>query len=404
MAASTELSTLNVTAAIQRLSIEKTRELVFRLGVQDYVLDNIDIQYGGITRTIKYVEVWLDRDTEASWEKLVSSLKCIGKNVLAEEVEAVYSQGEEASVPSTSSAPLASATPTPMQSLGTLAQLETTPLPPTVTMTTATVKPPVPALQSPAVSMERVAEVKAEIEKFEEEFSNIKSDTRAFLSDKESQDAKFLARFRDHLLDLPVSRRAIHARFFYKNEDEIFNSKTIERIFAILRRYCNYSNYDIILHLVKKFCNMSLKKRMEIYRVSFESFEVTTTVDIYLCAVSAHPQGEVYQAFSKMIMTIDKPASECTLHEIRQLKESLAESADIHSYSAYIESVGTSSVLVVLRIPQSCVVWVGRAVTSTFMQEHRLVKVSIDGRDITYYQDKEYLVCYLNNQSKYFRQ
>jgi hypothetical protein len=46
MAASTEPSTLDVVTAIQRLSVEKTRELVFRLGVQDYVLDNIDIQYG----------------------------------------------------------------------------------------------------------------------------------------------------------------------------------------------------------------------------------------------------------------------------------------------------------------------------------------------------------------------
>ena len=85
--------------------------------------------------------------------------------------------------------------------------------------------------------MERVAEVKAEIAKFEDEFSNLESDTREFLSDKESQDPKFLARFCDHLLDLAASKRAIHARFFYKNEDEIFNAKSIKRIFAILCRY-----------------------------------------------------------------------------------------------------------------------------------------------------------------------
>ena len=394
MAASTELSTLHVTTAIQRLSMERTRELVFCLGVEDYVLDNIDTVYSGTTRNIKYIEAWREHDAEASWGKLASGLRGIGMNALAKEVVSMYiSKGEEAAVPTISPASLTSFTPPPLQPLGMPAQLNAGPFPPTVAMTTATVKPLVPALQSTAVNMERVAEVKAEIEKFEEEFSNIKSDTRAYLSDKESQDPKFLARFRDHLLDLPVSKRAIHATFFYKNEDEIFNAKNIERIFAILRRHCNYSNYDIILHLVKKFCGMSLKNRMEKYRDSFESFEVTTTVDIYLCAVSAHPQSEVYQEFSKMVATIDKPASECTLHEIRQLRESLAEGADIHSYSAYIESVTTSSVMVVLRIPQSCVVWVGMAMTPDFMHAHHLTEVSIDGKDITFYHGQEYLVC-----------
>ena len=395
MAVSTELSTLDVVTAIQRLSVEKTRELVFHLGVQDYVLDNIDIQYGGTTRNIKYVEAWLDHDTDASWGKLVSGLRGIGMNVLAKEVESIYiSKGEKAAAPTTSSAPLISATPPPQLSVNTPAQLEAAPLPPTVTTTTETAKSLVPAInptQSPAVNMERVAQVRAEIEKFEEEFSNLKSDTREFLSDKESQDPKFLARFRDHLLDLPVSKRTFHAKFFYKNEDEIFKTETIERIFAILHRYCNYFNYDIILHLVKKFCDAVLKKRMLDYRDSFQSFEIDTTINIFLAAISASP--EMCEAFSRMAARIDKSANECTLHEVRQVKEAIANTASLHTYSVYIESVAESSVLVVLRIPLSCVEWVGVAMTPDFMQAHHLTEVSIDGRDITFYQSREYLVC-----------
>ena len=388
------LSPNNVVTALQSLSIAKTRELVFRLGVQDYVLDNIDIQYDGTTRNIKYVQAWIDSDTHASWKKLVSRLKEIDMNVLAEEVESTYvSKNEEASVPTAS---LTSATPPPLQLVSSPARLEAAPVPVSIAMTTAAVGPLTPVLnptQSPAVNMERVAKVKVEIENFEEEFSHLNSDIRVFLSNKESKDAQFLAIFRDHLIDLPVSKKAIHARFFYKNEDEIFNAKNIERIFAILRRYCNYSNYDIILHLVKRFCDVSLKKRMQKYRDSFDSFEEATTVDIYLCAISVHPKSDVYQAFSKMVMTIEKSESECTLREIRQVRESLAESADIHSYSAYVEFKTTNSVLVVLRIPPSCVVWVGVAMTPDFMQAHHLTDVSIDGKDITFYQHKEYLVC-----------
>ena len=395
MAASTEPSTLDVVTAIQRLSVEKTRELVFRLGVQDYVLDNIDIQYGGTTRNIKYVEAWLDRDTDASWGKLVSGLRGIGMNVLAKEVESTYiSKDEEAAVPTTSSTPLILATPPPQLSVDTPAQLEAAPLPPTVTTTTETAKPLVPALnpaQSPAVNMERVAQVRAEIESFEEEFSNLKSDTREFLSDKESQNPKFLARFRDHLLDLPVSKRAVHGRFFDQKEKEILNAENIEKIFAVLRPYCNYSNYDIILHLVNKFCDAVLKKRMLGYRDSFQSFEIDTTIDIFLAAISACP--EMCEAFSRMATKINKPGNECTLHDVRQVKEAIAKAASLHSYSVYIESVAESSVLVVLRIPLSCVVWVGMAMTPDFMQAHHLTDVSINGEEIMLYQSREYLVC-----------
>ena len=396
MAASTEPSTLDVVTAIQRLSVEKTRELVFRLGVQDYVLDNIDIQYGGTTRNIKYVEAWLDRDTDASWGKLVSGLREIGMNVLAKEVESTYiSKDEEAAVPTTSSAPLISATPPPQLSVDTPAQLEAVPLPATVAVTTAPLQLHVTAVnRSTAVNMERVAEVKAAIKKFKDEFFDLKFDAQISLSEKENQDVKFLARFREYLLELSVSERAIHVKFFYQHKNDIYEAESIRMIFNILREYCSYFNYDIILHLVEKFCDAALKKRMLDYRDSLESFEKATTIDIFLCAVSTHQEGAVYQAFSRMVAKIDKPASKCSLHEIRQMNEALARDAYIHPYSVFIESVAESSVLVVLRIPSSCVVWVGVAMTPDFMQAHHLTDVSIDGRDITFYQHKKYLVCY----------
>ena len=399
MAASTELSTLDVVTAIQRLSMEKTRELVFNLGVQDYVLDNIDIQYGGTTRNIKYVEAWLGRDTDARWGKLVSGLRGIGMHVLAKEVESTYiSKGEEAAVPTTSPAPLISATPPPQLSVDTPAQLEAAPLPATVAVTTAPLQLHLTAVnpnRSTVVNMERVAEVKAAIKKFKDEFFELKFDAQMSLSEKETKDVKFIVRFREYLLELSVSERAIHVKFFYQHKLDIRKAVNVEMIFDILREYCTYFNYDIILHLVEKFCDAALKKRMLDYRDSLESFEKATNIDIFLRAVSTHQEGAVYQAFSRMVARINKPASECTLHEVRQLKESLARDAYVHPYSVFIdEGMAESSVLVVLRIPPSCVVWVGVAMTLDFMQAHHLTEVSIDGRDITFYQDKEYLVCY----------
>ena len=242
--------------------------------------------------------------------------------------------------------------------------------------------------------MERVTGVKAAIEQFEEEFADIKAETRSSLTEKESQDLKFLHRFRNHLLELPVAKKAIHIKFFDKNEDEIFSAKNIQRLFTIISRYCNYSNYEIILHLIKKFCEAALKSRMFLYRNSLIQFEMATTIDIYLCAIPAH--REVLEAFSKIVVEIGKPASACTLHEVRQFSEALAERADLLLHSVNIERIAKSSVLVVLRIPPSCTGLVRTAITPEFAHVHHLTEVTVDGVDlaITERERKELACCH----------
>ena len=386
-------STRDVVTALQTLSVAKTRELVFRLGVPVNVLENIDMDYSGTNRNIQYIDAWVNNATKAGWKQVVSGLKEIDINVLAEEVESTYlSNVVEAPLPITDSAFLSSATSPPSQSLNTPAQLEAVPLPVTTSMTTAgpeLLTPAVNLSQPPAVDMERVVKVKVAIEKFKDELIDLKFDAQVFLSEKESKDVKFLARFRNYLLELSVSERAIHIKFFELHKSDIRAAENVEIIFDILRHYCSYFNYDLILTLIRKFCDETLQKRMLDYHHSFETFEKATTVDIYLHAISAYPKGKLFQAFTKMAMTIKMSASECTLYQIRTLKKSLAMDAHIHQYSVFIdEQFVNQSVGVVLCIPSSCVVWTGMAVTPNFMEEHHLSKVSIDGIDIGYYQDR----------------
>ena len=388
MAASSNLSTLEATNAIESLTVEKTRALVFRLGVPVNILDDIETQYNGDNRKQHFIQKWLEIDTSASWGKIVSALQQINMNVLAAGIETMYIT--KAIVPVPTSAPTTASKPS--LSVNTPAQMEAAPLP--VTPTPATVKPPtVHLIQFTAVSKERVAKVQKTIKHFEYEFSDIKSDVRVSLSKRESQDAEFIGKFRDHLLDLPVSKRPIHSKFFRENEDEILEASHIPKLFAILGRYCNYSNYDIILIVVERFCETSLKTRMSSYRDSLEKFEMATTVDVYLCAISAHPEGEIWSQFSRMVLKINKPASECTLYQVRQLKELIMERASLHSYSAYIVSTGEGSVSVGLCFPRGCGWWVACVVTPEFRKTHYLTEVTIDGYDIT---SHEFMVRIIN--------
>ena len=79
--------------------------------------------------------------------------------------------------------------------------------------TTQPAQPPVPS-QAITVYTSSVQEVKATILELEERFSDLISDTEEEICEKENRDKKFLNRFRNRLLVLPVTRKPIHIKFF----------------------------------------------------------------------------------------------------------------------------------------------------------------------------------------------
>ena len=95
---------------------------------------------------------------------------------------------------------------------------------------------------------------------------------------------------------------------------------------------------------------------MKEYCKSLEKFGKTTFIDVYLKAIST---GVILSSEStKMVTIINKPASECTLHEVRKLKETIAERASLHLYSVFIGDISESSVQLELGFPSSCVGWI----------------------------------------------
>ena len=490
MAASSRLETLPVANTVKPLTLEKTKDLVFQLGVPLNDLDDIEAGFDGEDRKVHFVQQWLDGDLGASWEKLVSGLERINMRVLAAEIKAKFvhdplipaplsappsaslptqpftispkspleavAETPAAEVPTISSAPGDSVTtpapnissphlptstlpPAPslnevtqshsasntlsapqtfsadisslpsdsttdptttFQPVDTKAALSPAPspnkaLPPQPLSTAAPVSvalTPNPApitlatpTQSESVNKEMVAYVRARIERFEDEFSDLFVDAQLSWSEREERERSFLKRFRAHLLALPVSKKASHIKFFKQNRREILKAENIEAIAAVLSNYSNYANYEIILHLVRKFCEEVLKTRMLSYRDSFEEFEMATTIDVYLSAISARPESEIRAGFIRMAMRINKPASACTLHEIRQLRESIAKSAALESYSMYIENPGEGSVIAAFHVPAHCSWLVARAITPEFKQTHSLSDVTLAGQDITYW-------------------
>ena len=289
------LSVLDLTNAISRLTLEETKELVFHMGVPLKDIDNITEWYSDDMQKVHLVQKWLDMDPDASWDQLITGLREIGKNALATEIES--QQGLSWS---------AAASP-PAHHL---------------------------MLSLPSDTFdEKVTKVRANIETLKEEFSLLKYEAQRLLCKREQKDKAFFYKFQNYLLDMQIT--ATHIQFFTRNKDEILKAKTIQKLFAILDRYCNYFNYEIISHIVKKFCP-ELKGRMLKYRNTYTVFEKTTTVNVFLCAISARPGGEISQGFLRMTMKINKPSTECTLENIQKMKKAIEEAAQLQSYTMYI--------------------------------------------------------------------
>ena len=403
----TDLKLVNVVNALHKLTLDQTKYLALQLGVELNVLIDIESDQRGETRRAHYIQAWLDIDTEASWEKIIAALKRIGMKVVAAHVTSQYLPKAQESIlndQSSDTTPVSvlvdvpvtmiqgtTHDPTPSQQFS-VPNTQSSPDKATLQPISPEVDPLSPPNDvsqpiTPEVDPEKVAEAKATIEHLEDSFSDVMSDTCEELCEKESKDPKFFNRFRTKLLLLQVAKKRIHVKFFRESEDEIIDAKNVRKLLAILSRYCDYRNYEVLLHLVNKFCEATKSSMMK-YCSDIESFELVTTIDIYLVATSGDKRHS--DAFSQMVVRMDKQPSMCTLHELRKFAEALADTSSLVRYSLFIQAIGPGSVVVELRFPPSAVGWVLAAMTPDFLHTHNLIEVTVDGEPLTTIQEDQY--------------
>ena len=385
-----QLSPQEVVRALQPLSYDRTRLLVFHLGVETHILENIDSSPTTASRSIQAITAWLDRDTEASWEKIVAALELIGKNNLAKQISTQHCpQSAVAVSPSTDPHQPATvqsvATPAPLTPAASSSPASTDPNQPTI---------PPPSDRCQPVALRSVADVKSAILHLKKNFFKLITRTRSEMCARESQDQEFLDEFRDFLLFLPVAKKAVHVKFFRENEDDILEARNIRKLFAILGRYLSFRNYEILQEIIVWFHVAPLQQSMQEYCRMLTKFEISTTVDVYISAVPEEADDELKQAFTRMVLRVEKPASECTLYDLRKLNEAIITKSGVCSHSVYIGGVANKCVEVVVSFSSTALGWVLSAMTPEFRSLHQLTEVTVDGRQLTVYEtNQDDLVC-----------
>ena len=465
MTSSTKLKLLTVLTAVDSLDYEQTKHLVIRLGVDLKVIKNIETDYKGSSSSLKIhtIQAWLNRDTEASWEKIVHGLEHIGMKVIARKVAELHCPhlvtatttptiDSDQSVivhplqPVTDTQTSLTTPPTMLSHIATIPVIDsvqshnlpsntasTTPavitsvdlqsyLPPpasdhlqpialptshstspssNTTSTTLTITPnqslaPSPTTCQPSsnVVFWSLEKVKATILQLEEMFADLQADAQVEIAEKEKKNQSFLPRFRSRLLLLPVAKKDPHVKFFRESEDDIISSKNTQKIMTILCRYIDFRNCEILYYVVCKFCSAPLQENMKKYRLSLETFEKHTTVDIYISAVPDEINEEVENGFSQMVVKMNKPSSVCTLYEVKNLSKTILTKSGLESHIEYIGGVTKNCVVVAMRFPSSVVGWILAAMTPDFMHTQHLTEITMDEKQLTIMQrETQELVC-----------
>ena len=285
---------------------------------------------------------WLQRDTEASWAKVVSALRETNMNSLASKIEEDYPMTmphllEPMPLLSSHSASLESQpTATATTCSSTVHSVEHIAMPSQDEATCSTVDSKIQGIKVKAALLRTT-------------FTCVLIHTKICFMEKEEESRKFLRAFQVTLTSLPLFKQYEDKDFLKEEKNRIKKAKDVDEIFEILDPYWNYVDYDFLEHIIKEFGTSELKEEMKEYIVALERYEKKTTVHDFSLATQGN---EVVPAhYMEMAVKLKKDPKSFTLHDVRQFKKSVEDESSLKEYSLLFRRVSCSSVEIILAFP-----------------------------------------------------
>ena len=340
-------------------------------GVDLPTLKRIEHDHGTTgTRILHSIQAWLDYDFEVSWEKVVFALRKIGKNADAERLQSQYCP-EIHSLWSSSSELAPQATQTTSDAL------------PETSKDKPDICSPAHALvESPSADKTRVMKAAAQAAELSEKFVNVLSKAKIQLIILESDSTKFLTEFRTMLTTLPVSPKYKHLTFLKDEKPALKAASDIDEIFDVIEPYMTHTDYSLLKYIIATFCNEDLQKMMNSYILELEEFEKTTTVHD---AQDIKHRERIPNGTKRVVIRTRLPPTVCTLYNVRQVREAIADEAALEPYSHLQLDVHASAVTIVLAFPQLALSLVAQAMMADFLSTHNIESVSMDEKSLQSY-------------------
>ena len=322
--------------------------LAIHLDIDKPTLNRIEEDYRkSPRRLVEFLDTWLNRDTGVSWENMAKALDAIKMCKIATAIRSKYCRKEPlslAAVASSTSHQSRSLPPTP-QPTPHLAQADHPMTESSSVNSQGCITGSGEAL--PANNSDKIQnEVVAKVNAMEDQFILVLRDTKIHFSKKKSK--TFREKFCCELTTMPVASRFKDMHFLKEKEEELRQAKDSDKIFSILQPYMSYDNYSLLQHIINRFGDQKLKKKMEKYISELEKFEKYVTVQEY----RAVKPGSCPNGYSSVEIKAHRDPAVCSVYECRRMIYDFVKRSTLNAYATFVESICPSSVTVTFGFPR----------------------------------------------------
>ena len=215
--------------------------------------------------------------------------------------------------------------------------------------------------------------IASEMEKLEAEFEELKDDVF------ESVKKQPVDTFKVRLTSFKINDKQYHMEYV---KEMIAGKDSVDGIWVELNDYLNFLNYEMLQHVLTKFKNSILQKRMDSYTAKVKTFFKRTRIcDFILCwPIQGHTPPVEY--LKEFIVGSSKNWDTCTLEELENLKGRLASKLLLPTFILILEKASEGSLSVCFSIPPSLVEQLQTEVKNTALREFvemEIESITVDG-------------------------
>ena len=190
-------------------------------------------------------------------------------------------------------------------------------------------------------------EIISQMDSLETEFDTLKDDVF------ESVKTQPVDTFKVRLTSFSIKDKEHHMEYV---KEMIDKKDTITDIWIELNDYLNFLNHEILQHILRKFKNAELQKRMDAYRVKINTFFRNTRICDFIDCWPLHGCKAPVEKLQHFIeIKICKDWETCTLEDLDNLKGRLATKLLLPKFILILEKASSGSLAVTFSIPPSLV-------------------------------------------------
>ena len=190
-------------------------------------------------------------------------------------------------------------------------------------------------------------EIISQMDSLENEFQSLKDDVFESVSNTP------VSTFKLKLTSLKIKDKEHHMHYV---EEMVKKEDTVLGVCIELNKYLNFMNYELVQHILTKFRNAELQKRMDAYRVKIKAFFRSTRIcDFIECWPLCEHEPPVEKLRHFVQIKSCKDWESCTLEDLDNLKERLATKLLLPEFIFKFEKATSGSLTLSFSIPPTLV-------------------------------------------------